>query len=198
MARIAPVDARRRPLLRLVNAVARRVVGREPAPLQVLAHQPGFLLPYLATTRFVRGRGRLDPGVRALAMQLVAEINGCAWCVDFGRYAAQREGVAAAKLVAVAGFADDSRFSPAEHAALAYAEAISQVGAKVADDLFAELRRHFSDGAIVELTVAVAMEHFYNRLNVPLGIEAQGFCAAPWVAPQLGPSAVSVAVGGGR
>ena len=29
------------------------------------------------------------------------------------------------------------------------------------------------------LTVAVATENFYNRLNAPLEIESQGFCSIP-------------------
>ena len=180
MARIAPVTGRRAPvLLRLLNAVSRRTVGAEMVPLQVMAHNPGFLLPCLATLRFVRGRTDLDPAVRALAMQLVAEINGCTWCTDFGRFAAERGGLPADKLRAVTEYATDPRFLPDERAALAYAAAVTEVGARVSDDLFAELRRHFSNRNIVELTVAVAMENFYNRINAPLGIEAQGFCPVP-------------------
>jgi AhpD family alkylhydroperoxidase len=180
MARIAPVAGRGAPLLlRFLNAVSRRTVGAEMAPLQVVAHNPGFLLPYLGTVRLVRGRTRLDPGVRALATQLVAEINGCAWCLDFGRAEAEKGGVAAAKLLAVADHATDPVFSPAERAALAYADAVTQVGARVPDDVFGLLRCYYSDREIVELTVAVAMENLYNRISAPLGIEAQGFCAVP-------------------
>ena len=79
MARIAPVEARRqRPLVRLLNWGARRTMGQELAPLNVLAHNPGFVLPYLATSRFVRGRTQLDPAIRTLATQLMADHNGCA------------------------------------------------------------------------------------------------------------------------
>jgi AhpD family alkylhydroperoxidase len=180
MARIAPVAGRRTPLLlRLLNAASRRTVGAETAPLQVMAHNPGFLLPYVATLRLVRGRAALDPAVRALAMQLVAAINGCSWCLDFGRAEAEKGGVPAAKLLAVADYASDPAFSPAERAALAYADAVTQVGARVPDDVFGHLHCHYSDREIVELTAAVAMENFYNRINAPLGIEAQGFCAVP-------------------
>ena len=165
------------PLLhRFLNAVSRRIVVSELAPLQVMAHDPGFLLPYLATLGLVRDRTELDPVVRALAMLLVAEVNGCAWCLDFGRAEAEKGGVAAAKLLAVADYATDPRFLPDERAALAFAAAVTQVGAHVPDGLFAELRRHFSDRDIVELTVAVATETLHHRINAPLGIEAQGFC----------------------
>lgn len=180
MSRIDPVAGSGVPLLlRLLNAASRRTIGAEVVPLQVMAHNPGFLLPYLATLRFVRGRTELDSTVRALAMQRVAGINGCAWCLDFGRAEAEKGGVSAAKLLAVADHATSPLFSPAERAAVAYAEAATEVGARVPDVVFDLLHCYFSDREIVELTVAIATENFYNRINAPLEIEAQGFCAAP-------------------
>jgi alkylhydroperoxidase family enzyme len=49
-------------------------------------------------------------------------------------------------------------------------------GERVGDELWARLRRHFSDGQMVELTAAVALENFRSKFNVPLGVESQGFC----------------------
>ena len=70
-------------------------------------------------------------------------------------------------------------FSPMERVALEYAERITTTGQKVDDALFAELRKHFSEGQIVELTAAIAMENFRSKFNPPLGIEAKGFCMVP-------------------
>ena len=80
------------------------------------------------------------------------------------------------KLREVAAFATSRHYSAAERAALAYAEAMTITGQKVTDELFAELRRHFSEPQIVELTAAVALENFRSKFNVALGIESQGFC----------------------
>lgn len=49
-------------------------------------------------------------------------------------------------------------------------------GQKVTDEIFAEARRHFSEGQIVELAAAVALENFRSKFNVALGVESQGFC----------------------
>ena len=64
----------------------------------------------------------------------------------------------------------------AERAALSYAEAMTITGQKVTDELFAVLRRHFSEAQVVELTAAVALENFRSKFNVALGVESQGFC----------------------
>jgi len=55
----------------------------------------------------------------------------------------------------------------------------TQTPVDVSDETFAELRGHYSEPQIVELTFAVAIENFFNRVNAPLGVEAEGFCAIP-------------------
>ncbi len=69
-----------------------------------------------------------------------------------------------------------AHYSAPERAALAFAEAMTVTGQKVTDELFAEVRRHFSEAQVVELTAAAALENFRSKFNVALGIESQGFC----------------------
>src|SRR5690242_13392977 len=74
---------------------------------------------------------------------------------------------------------ESARFSPMERAALEYAEAMTITGQRVSDELFARVRSFFDEAQVVELSAAVALENFRSKLNVPLGIEAQGFCVIP-------------------
>ena len=92
--------------------------------------------------------------------------------------AAESEG-GAEKLSEVLEWRTSRLFSPLERAALEYAERITTTGQKVDDALFAELKKHFTEAQIVELTAAIAMENFRSKFNPPLGIEAQGFCMVP-------------------
>jgi alkylhydroperoxidase family enzyme len=101
--------------------------------------------------------------------------------MDFGRMAALRQGVPAEKLDALAEHATSPLFTAAERGALGLAEAITR-DVHVADDVWDEARRYFSDRELIELVVAVAMETFYNRVNSALGIESQGFCELPSLA----------------
>jgi alkylhydroperoxidase family enzyme len=48
---------------------------------------------------------------------------------------------------------------------------------RVDDATFAELRRHFDERAIVEITWLAAVENYFNLINLPLGIESDGLCA---------------------
>lgn len=180
MERITPVEGKHAPLLlKVLNWASRRWFGQEATPTKILAHNPGFLFPSLFMSRFAQAKTTLPPAIRPLAMHLVSEINGCAWCMDFGLAMGLKQGIPAEKFTAVADYATSPLFSPAERAALAYAEAVTQTGANVSDATFATLKKHFSEREIVDLTAAIAAENFYNRFNAPLGIESQGFCAIP-------------------
>ena len=83
------------------------------------------------------------------------------------------------KLAEVATWRDSTLFSEAERLALEYAERITYTDRKVDDALVDDLKKHYSDAQIVELTAAIAMENFRSKFNPALGIEAQGFCMVP-------------------
>jgi alkylhydroperoxidase family enzyme len=54
---------------------------------------------------------------------------------------------------------------------LAYIEAATRDKC-VSDEIFDELKKHFTDVEIVELTWVNAAENYYNSLMIPLGIES--------------------------
>ena len=74
---------------------------------------------------------------------------------------------------------DSKLFSPLERVALEYAERMTTTGQKVDDAFFGELKKHFTEPQIVELTAAIAFENFRSKFNPTLGVEAQGFCLVP-------------------
>ena len=83
------------------------------------------------------------------------------------------------KVAEVLGWRDSNLFSPSERLALEYAERFTYSDQQVDDAFFAELRMHFTEAQVVELTAAVAFENFRSKLNPTLGVEAQGFCLVP-------------------
>lgn len=83
------------------------------------------------------------------------------------------------KVAEVLTWRDSKLFSPSERLALEYAERITYSDGQVNDAFFAELRKHFTEAQVVELTAAVALENFRSKFNPTLGVEAQGFCMVP-------------------
>jgi alkylhydroperoxidase family enzyme len=80
------------------------------------------------------------------------------------------------KIRQVPTWRESELFSTMEKDALEYAEKMTITGEKVTDELWGRLRGHFTEAQLVELTAAVALENFRSKFNVPLGVEAQGFC----------------------
>ena len=59
-----------------------------------------------------------------------------------------------------------------EKAAILYAERLTRAaGAGLRDGALDELKRHFSEGQIVELALVVSMANFTNRFNNGLRLE---------------------------
>jgi alkylhydroperoxidase family enzyme len=61
---------------------------------------------------------------------------------------------------------------------------MSRTPVEVPDELFAQLRQHFDEAQMVELTHVIALENMRGRFNLALGISAAGFsegmvCAVP-------------------
>ena len=83
------------------------------------------------------------------------------------------------KMRNIARWRESELFSEAERLALEFAERATITGQKVDEELIARLKQHFDDAQIVELSAAVALENFRSKFNVPLGVEAQGFCIVP-------------------
>ena len=96
--------------------------------------------------------------------------------MDINASQGMQAGADEAKVGDVRTWRESPRFSDAERVALEYAEAMTITGQRVGDELFARLRTFFDESQIVELTAAVALENFRSKFNVPLGVEAQGFC----------------------
>jgi len=83
-------------------------------------------------------------------------------------------GLSPEKILALGDYARSPQYDERERAALAYADAMSTIGADVDDDLFGRLKRHFSDDALVELTTLIAWENASSRFNRALRIPSQG------------------------
>lgn len=82
----------------------------------------------------------------------------------------------AGELHALADPASAALFSDRDRAALAYAEAIACANT-VPEQVFENLKAHFTSDEIVELTAVITWEICAAKFNRALEIEGQGICA---------------------
>ena len=74
----------------------------------------------------------------------------------------------------ISNLADSARrpdFTDAEKAALRLAERMTLDPHTVDDTLWAELRRHYDEGEVVELAAAIGLFNYFNRFNDALQME---------------------------
>ena len=70
--------------------------------------------------------------------------------------------------------ADWDLFDPAMKAALVYAERMNRDAHRVTDQVFAEMRKHYSDPEILEITCVVGLANYWNRFTTALRIDLSG------------------------
>ena len=98
------------------------------------------------------------------------------------------QGISEEQVLGLAEFESSPAFTELEKLVLRYAVAMTETPVEVPDELFAELRKHFSPKQMVELTSAIAWENYRARFDHAFGIEAEGFSAGAVCALPVGRS----------
>ena len=94
----------------------------------------------------------LDPRLRELGQLRAGWACGSRFVFSQHCKAARDNGVREAQIAAIASWEASDEFSPAERAVLAWTDALVDHGGRASDELFAALRSHLSEVAILELT----------------------------------------------
>jgi AhpD family alkylhydroperoxidase len=132
---------------------------------------PAATRAMLALEQYVRASG-LDPELLELVKLRASYLNGCAYCVDMHTKDARARGESEQRLYAVPVWRETPFFTQRERAALAWTEALTELGrAGVPDSLFEEVRGHFTEAELVNLTMAVIAINGWNRLAVSFRAE---------------------------
>jgi len=136
---------------------------QENAQLKQIA--PDLYQAVLALSQLA-GKAGLDKQLLELVKIRASQINGCAFCVQYHILEAEKLGVSADKLNLVVVWREAPQFSKRERAALAWTEALTQLGGGVSDEVYAEASVEFSEKELVYLTSAVSVINVWNRYGV--------------------------------
>lgn len=124
--------------------------------------------PLIALGQQIRARGHLPPKLIELVLMRCSQINGCAFCLDMHSKDALAIGEDPQRLFLLPAWRETALFSAAERAALAYAEELTELPSheSVSDAMYAELRVHFEESAVVDLSLLIGVINVWNRLNI--------------------------------
>ena len=97
----------------------------------------------------------------------VSQLNGCAFCLDMHWKDLKAEGENEQRMYSLDAWRETSFYTEEERAALAWAEAVTNVTeGHVPDEVYEETREHFSEPELADLTLAVVTINAWNRLSI--------------------------------
>ena len=115
-------------------------------------------------------KSTLDQNLLELVYFRVSQINGCAFCLDMHAKDLRAKGETEQRLYVLDAWREAPFYTETERAALAWAEALTQLKAgMVPDDIYNEASSHFSETELIDLTLAVTTINTYNRFNIAFG-----------------------------
>jgi len=119
----------------------------------------------------------LDGNLILLVKMRASQLNGCAYCLDMHSKELRHHGETEQRIYLLDAWRESSLYAPRERAALAWTEALTRIAETHAPDAaYDEVRRHFDDKALVDLTVLIGMINLWNR--VAIGFRAEHPVAA--------------------
>jgi alkylhydroperoxidase family enzyme len=160
----------------LAELIARIKAGRRGGLLNVyklLLHSPSLAQTWFDHNSAVRWQTKLSGRLREIIIIRIAHLNGVDYVLaQHVPGLAVAEGLTLPECEALANWRATDLFDLRERAALAYAEAMT-LSTSVSDEVFADVRRHFDDREIVELSVLIGTYIMHNRVMKALAIDLE-------------------------
>ena len=132
--------------------------------------------PYQAAPEAMKAMGALESyvqtcGLDASLIDLVktraSQINGCAYCIHMHTRDARARGETEERLYLLDAWHESPLYSDRERAALAWTDAVTLVAqTHIPDAVYEEVRRHFAEEELVNLTLLVATINAWNRIAI--------------------------------
>ena len=144
-------------------------------PVQRMSLEDVAPRTYASLARFSDGaRQALPEAVAALIDIRVSQLNGCAYCLEMHYPQARAAGVDERRLDTLPAWRDSPLFSPAEQAALALAEAVTELGPDgVPDAVWAQAAASFDDEVLAGIVLTAIAMNAWNRVAISTHMAAQ-------------------------
>jgi alkylhydroperoxidase family enzyme len=125
----------------------------------------------VAGFQFYRGKRKLDPKLRELGQTRAGWARGSQFVYSQHCKGSRGVGLSEEKIAAIPHWPVADCYEPVERAVLAYTDAMVIQGGRVADGIFAALKKSLSDEEILELTYIVGMYDMHAMISKALRLE---------------------------
>jgi uncharacterized peroxidase-related enzyme len=164
--RMAPLPVEHSPELKEQFEAMRRNLGFVPNSILIMQRVPRLAKAFAQLTGAIwHPEGKVDRGLKRLIAHVASRTAGCQYCMAHTAGGALHFGIDDRKLAAVWDYQVSPLYSAAERAALDLAVAAGAVPNAATDQMFLELRKHWTEEQIVEIVGVIAVFGFLNRWN---------------------------------
>jgi len=164
--RLAPLPPDHTPELKEQFEMMRRNLGFVPNSILTMQRKPKLAKALAQLTAAIWDpESKVERGFKRLIAHVASRAAGCQYCMAHTAGGALHFGVDEKKLAAVWDYQTSPLFSEAERAALDLAVAGACVPNAVTDEMFAQVRKYWSEEQIVEIVGVIALFGFLNRWN---------------------------------
>jgi 4-carboxymuconolactone decarboxylase len=184
MPRIQP---RQGPFAGLVARGARKTYGRDMESARVYAQHPRLMFGFMRYNRAAERTPHVPKLLAELAVVRAATLVGCEFCMDIASEFARRAGLTEDQLRNLHDAHAGELFDDDQLLVIDLATGMSVAPGQVDDGLMERVKARFGVKGTMELVQLIAWENARARMNVALGIGAEGFsagraCALPYTA----------------
>ena len=131
--------------------------------INVFAKGQNALKPLFEMGSYLKG-STLGAELPELVVFRVSQINKCAYCLDMHYKEARAKGETEQRLYGLSAWREAPYYSERERAALAWAEAVTAV--HIPDEVYNQVKDHFSETELIDLTMVVTTINTWNRINL--------------------------------
>ncbi len=134
--------------------------------IDYFAASPNAMKGMLEIEKFI-STANIDKKLLELVKTRASQLNRCAYCLDMHTKDARIAGETEQRLYTLPAWRETPFFSEKERAALAWTEALTLLPTNdVSDAVYDEIKKHFTDKELVDLTMAIVAINGWNRLSV--------------------------------
>ena len=154
-----------------------KMLGRVANAIRVASHSPKVaqaLLGFMIPTIREEVTGLLGVQIKALAILKTSMLNGCNYCIGHNTQLGRAVGFSDEKIQALEGdYQNSDLFAPDEIAAIAWAECLTLRTYREKPEVMAELKKHFNNEQVVEITMVSGFFNFWNRFTDSFEIDIE-------------------------
>ncbi len=149
-------------------------LGFCPNSIKTMFHRPQIAYAFIALNKAVmQNDGSVTSSLKRMIAYMCSHAAGCRYCQAHAIRAAERYGASADQLEQIWEFENSSAFTEKEKAAMSFALHSSTVPNSVDDRVAERLRKHWTEGEIVEILGVISLFGFLNRWNDSVGTEIE-------------------------